>query len=163
MANLDNLLADATARIEQGVKNEIDSYKRSVKTVRSTAKKRIKMELPKRVETIKALVALGVMDSDSEKLVRYATCKYTWDDYNRLNVTSKIGVLRTMYGSDFVALDEESKEEHDASANEVRVYLKHQQGWKGPRLYVVVTLDDSSKCKFKTITRTETTLVCDND
>jgi hypothetical protein len=68
-----------------------------------------------------------------------------------------------MFGSEFIQLSEDTKEEHSIERNEVRVYLKTNSDWHGPKLYVVVTIpnDGTAKCQYKKVVNEYTTLVCE--
>jgi len=162
MANLDNVEQLAIERIIKDLNEDLASYKRSIKNLRERAKARRKL-LPQRLQTVKTLFALGVItidnDEPSNALARLASGT-SW--YDSVNVTGKLGPLRTLYGSEFVELDETTKQEQSKADNTVRVSLKKSKDYVGPDLYVIITLDENSKCQYVTRTVTTTDLVCKN-
>lgn len=159
--NLDNISELAVARINRDMEENIGCYKRSIKSTRDRAKQRIK-NVVKRVQTVKTLYVAGIIEIENGEepntiLARLASGASYYDEYD---VTGKIGKLRTLYNSEFVELDETTKQEYSSKDNQVKVFLKMSKDYCGPSLYVIITLDENSGCKYETTTYTSTNLVC---
>ena len=159
--NLDNLHTDSVNTINRQMERQIEFYNNSIKNERKKAKQRVK-NLAVRVDIVKTLVATGIIgeEADGSDLVHYCMDTECYAFGNNLNVTGKLHTLRTLYGSEFVELMEDSKEEYSAKDNEVKVYLKRKPNYAGPRMFIVQKLPEDSPCQYETRTTTDKTLVC---
>lgn len=164
MANLDNLFVDGINAIEHSVKREIECYNDSIKSAKQKLKE-LKKKAQDRVNMARTLIAAELMNSDDA--LPYVTHERGYSEYNKLNVTGKLSKVRTLFGSEFIELDYDSKQEESSEDETIRVYLKANETYTGPRMYVVMPIPEGSLCKFETVipsqSRPYKTLVCNRD
>ncbi len=158
--NLDNLYSDSVAKLGDILANDLECAKQQVKQAKRRHKESLKM-VQVRVDEVRKLITSGILE-DTENVVKMCTSYNRWSEYNQIDVTSKLHILRTLYGSEFIELSDE-KSLVEGTDDKLKVFIKRRDKYVGPRMYVVVKLDATAKCRVVENVSRYKSLVCDLD